>query len=42
MSEIEDALVEWENVTGNTLPEEDKRLLVDFLTSGCRKICEVV
>lgn len=38
---MEETIMEWEKVTGNTLSDIDRKLLVDFVTSGCKKLCEV-
>jgi hypothetical protein len=42
MMEIVDIISEWESVTGNKLSSEDRRILADFIESGCRKMCEVI
>jgi len=38
---MEEMIMEWENLTGNTLSDMDRKLLADFVRSACRKLCEV-
>jgi hypothetical protein len=38
---MEETILEWEKVTGNTLSDMDRKLLADFVISGCKKLCEV-